>query len=97
MIGSITFWSTFLKWNNISLGKERIPWGTFWGGRGDSGGDLNILAQEFGWSNQQIIDTYNFIGDICLFIIIGFYLYFLTRSYPYWWFHTRQTFFRLWG
>ena len=97
IIGSITFCSSFSKWNNISVGKERIPWGTFWGGRGDSGGDLNILNQEFGWSTKQIIDTYNFVGDICLFIIIGFYFYFLTRSYPHWWFYTRKTFFRLWG
>ena len=95
IIGSVTFCSSFSKWNNISLGKDRIPWGTFWGGRGDSGGDLNILNQEFGWSSTQIIDTYNFLGDICLFIMIGFYFYFLTQSYPHWWFYIRKKFLRL--
>ncbi len=90
VIGAITFWSSFSKWHNISRGTEAIPWGTFWGGRGDSNGDLNVLRGDFGWHSQQIIDTYNHLGDLCLFAIVGFYLYFLLQAHPQWGFNIQQ-------
>jgi hypothetical protein len=90
IIGSITFWSSFGKWHNIRVGKDQVPWGTFWGGRGDSGGDMNILNQEYNWTIQQIIDTYNHLGNICLLVIMGFYLYFLMQSRPILWFKIKQ-------
>ncbi len=92
IIGSITFWSSFGKWHNIRVGKEQVPWGTFWGGRGDSGGDMNILNQDYNWTIQQIIDTYNNLGNICLLIILGFYVYFLMQSRPILWFKIKQKF-----
>jgi hypothetical protein len=82
IIGAITFWGSFTKWHRINLGKDQIPWGTFWGGRGDSGGDLNILNTDVGWSVDRIIDTYNTLGFICLLIIIGTYFYYLWKSNP---------------
>ncbi|MBL1209760.1 J domain-containing protein [Geminocystis sp. GBBB08] len=82
IIGATSFWGSFTKWHRISVGKEQIPWGTFWGGRGDSGGDLNVLNHEVGWSINQIINTYNTLGFICLLIITGIYLYFLWKSNP---------------
>ncbi|MGI0480172.1 J domain-containing protein [Geminocystis sp. CENA526] len=82
VIGATTFWGNFTKWHRISKGKADIPWGTFWGGRGDSGGDLNVLNNEVGWSANQIINTYNTLGFICFLVIIGTYLYFLWKSNP---------------
>lgn len=79
LIGTITFWGSFTKWQRILLGKEQIPLGTFWGGRGDSGGDLNVL-NDIGWSINQIIDTYNTLGFICLLVIVSTYLYYLWKS-----------------
>ncbi|BAQ65446.1 molecular chaperone DnaJ [Geminocystis sp. NIES-3709] len=80
VIGTIVFWGNFTKWHKISVGKAQIPWGTFWGGRGDSGGDLNVLNNEVGWSTEQIINIYNTLGFICLLVIIGTYLYYLWKS-----------------
>lgn len=82
IIGATTFWGNFTKWHRISKGKADIPWGTFWGGRGDSGGDLNVLNNEVGWSADQIINTYNTLGFICFLVIIGTYLYYLWKSNP---------------
>ena len=90
IVGAITFWSSFWKWHNIERGREAIPWGSFWGGRGDSGGDLNILSGEFGWHSQQIIDTYTHLSHLCLLVMIGFYVYFLLQSHPQWWFNIQQ-------
>lgn len=82
IVGAITFWGSFTKWHRISVGKDQIPWGTFWGGRGDSGGDLNVLNNNVGWSINQIIDIYNTLGFICLLIIVSTYLYYLWKSNP---------------
>lgn len=79
IIGATTFWGNFTKWHRISKGKADIPWGTFWGGRGDSGGDLNILNNEVGWSANQIINTYNILGFMCFLVIIVTYLYYLWK------------------
>lgn len=95
IIGFTTFSGSFWKWHNIKVGNEAIPWGTFWGGRGDSGGDLNILSGEFGWTSQQIIGTYCFLGNFCLLIIIGFYVYFFNKSYPNFWLNIKLFFSKL--
>lgn len=73
--GGITFWGSWIKWRQIAVGKEQIPWGTFWQGRGDSGGDLNILTDQHGWTINQIINVYNTLGTVCLLIIIIVYFY----------------------
>lgn len=81
IIGAVTFWGSFTKWHRIARGKDQIPWGTFWGGRGDSGGDLNVL-NDIGWSINKIINIYNTLGFICLLIIVSTYLYYLWKSNP---------------
>ncbi|WP_069791183.1 J domain-containing protein [Cyanobacterium sp. IPPAS B-1200] len=91
-IGAITFFSSFTKWHNIKVGRDNIPWGTLWGGRGDSGGDLNILNDYSGWSANQIIGTYVSLSNICLMVIIGFYLFHLFKSRPELWVKIRQLF-----
>ena len=91
-IGAITFFSSFTKWHNIKVGRDNIPWGTLWGGRGDSGGDLNILNDYSGWSANQIIGTYVSLGNICFMVIISFYLFHLFKSRPELWVKIRQLF-----
>jgi hypothetical protein len=92
IIGTTTFVSSWLKWHRIKLGTEQIPWGTFWGGRGDSGGDLNILNYDYGWSINQIISTYHHLSNFCLLIIIAVYLYFCFKSNPSWGWKIRRFF-----
>lgn len=91
-IGAITFFSSFTKWHNINTGRDNIPWGTLWGGRGDSGGDLNILNDYAGWSTNQIVGTYVSLGNICFMVIIGFYLFYLLKSRPELWIKIRRLF-----
>lgn len=81
--GMITFWGSWTKWQKIRVGKSQIPWGTFWSGRGDSGGDLNILSEQHGWTIDKIIITYNTLGFICFLVILSVYFYHLWCSNPY--------------
>jgi hypothetical protein len=82
VLSASTFLESFSMWHRISTGQEAIPWGTFWGGRGDSGGDMDILAFQFGWSDRTIIDTYKNLGNICGLLLLGVYLYFLIKNNP---------------
>ncbi|WP_330203265.1 J domain-containing protein [Cyanobacterium sp. Dongsha4] len=81
--GMITFWGSWTRWQKIKAGKSQIPWGTFWSGRGDSGGDLNILRNQHDWGIEQIINTYNTLGFICFLVILFVYFYNLWMSNPY--------------
>jgi hypothetical protein len=76
-----TFVESFGMWHNIKTGAAEIPWGTMLGGQGDAGGDMNNLSA-MGWSDAQIVNTYSHLGNICLFISIGFYIFFLLKSLP---------------
>jgi hypothetical protein len=76
---AFTFWHNLFFWHRIDRGRAAIPWGTLWGGVGDSGGDMNQLVQ-YGWSSQTIIDIYNQLGTWCLVVIIGTYGYFVVKQ-----------------
>ena len=66
VLGSaFAFWGAWWNWRQIDRGAASIPWGSLWGGRDHAGGDMNLLSAN-GWSDQQIIDTYNLIGGVCL-------------------------------
>lgn len=75
------FTESFSMWHNIKTGSAEIPWGTMLGGQGDAGGDMNTLSS-LGWSDAQIVNTYSQLGNVCLFVSIGFYLFFLLKSLP---------------
>lgn len=75
------FTESFSMWHNIKTGSAEIPWGTILGGQGDAGGDMNTLSS-LGWSDAQIVNTYSQLGNVCLFVLIGFYLFFLLKSLP---------------
>ncbi|MGB7486142.1 MAG: hypothetical protein WA901_08120, partial [Phormidesmis sp.] len=67
----------------IDRGLADIPWGSLFGGSGHVGGDMNQLHIVYGWSDQQIIDTYNGIGSVCVIVILSAYFYFLIRDRNY--------------
>lgn len=75
---AFTFWDNVGFWGKINQGKASIPWGSLWGGPNHSGGDMNQLVQ-YGWSSQQIIDTYNLLGNCCVLVIMVTYFYFVFK------------------
>ncbi|MEM9216808.1 MAG: hypothetical protein AAGD25_20970 [Cyanobacteria bacterium P01_F01_bin.150] len=75
-----TFWHIWGLWRQIDQGIAAIPWGSLWGGMGDANGDMNTLTSSYGWSDQRIIGTYTTLGDLCLFILIGLYLWIVIRQ-----------------
>ncbi|NET49009.1 MAG: hypothetical protein F6K09_09845 [Merismopedia sp. SIO2A8] len=75
-----TFWHIWGLWHQIDRGAAAIPWGTLWAGVGDANGDMNILSHEYSWSDQQIINTYTTLGDFCLLILTGLYLWIVIRQ-----------------
>ncbi len=90
VIAMSSFWKSFWTWHRIERGQESIPWGTIFGGQGDAGGDMNQLNWRFGWSPDQIIDTYNGLGHICLLIALATYGIFLVKLNPRIWLLIRQ-------
>jgi hypothetical protein len=79
LAATYAFTESFTMWHNIKTGSAEIPWGTMLGGQGDAGGDMNNLSA-MGWSNAQIVNTYTHLGNICLFVSIGFYVFFFLKS-----------------
>jgi hypothetical protein len=86
---AFTFWHNVWFWHEIDRGRQAIPWGTLWGGANDSGGDMQRLLAH-GWSNQQIISTYNALSDLCFVAVVGIYLYFLVKENRDYFFALRQ-------
>jgi hypothetical protein len=79
LIAASTFVNSFGMWRQIRQGESAIPWGTLLGGEGDAGGDMDQLSA-YGWSDLQIIQTYTHLGNGCLFILIGVYIFFLLKQ-----------------
>jgi hypothetical protein len=80
LFATYTFTESFGMWHHIKTGSAEIPWGTMLGGQGDAGGDMNNLSS-MGWSDAQIVNTYSQLGNVCLFVSIGFYVFFLLKSF----------------
>ena len=80
MASAYTFWHIFDLWRHIKAGQEAIPWGTLWDGVGDANGDMNILSRHYGWTDERIIHTYMSLGNICFWLLVGTYGYFLIRQ-----------------
>lgn len=80
LAAGFTFISSFTHWRHVKRGLEAIPWGTLFGGGGDSGGDMNQLSEVYGWGDQRIIDTYNSLGSICAIAILSVYLYVFLKN-----------------
>jgi hypothetical protein len=48
-------------------------------GEEDAGGDMNVLHEDFSWTQREIIHTYNDLGHACLVALIVVYLIFALR------------------
>ena len=74
VLAASTFLNSFSFWHQIKRGTAEIPWGTLLNGSGDAGGDINQLS-DFGWSDRHIIDVYISLGNGCLWVLIGVYVF----------------------
>jgi len=72
-IAASCFIAVFGYWRRAHYGLEDIPWGSTINGEGDGGGDMNILRDEFHWSNHQIVGTYYGLGRGCLAALLVVY------------------------
>ncbi|WP_121968879.1 hypothetical protein [Leptolyngbya sp. BC1307] len=83
LLAGFTFLGSLWQWRQIDRGLADIPWGTLFGGSDHIGGDMNQLHIVYGWSDQQIIDTYNSIGSVCVVAILSVYIYFFIKERNY--------------
>lgn len=79
-IGAASFFQTWTRWKAIRRGEEGIPYGSMVHGDEDAGGDMNILRDDYGWSQRDIVSSYNLLGDVCLLVLIALYLAFVLRA-----------------
>jgi hypothetical protein len=78
-IGASSFLNIFLFWRQVRLGTEAIPWGSLVNGEEDGGGDMNILRDDYHWSNHDIIGTYTHLGNFCVAAVLVVYVIFALR------------------
>ncbi|MGF1577068.1 MAG: hypothetical protein ACFCU9_14255 [Cyanophyceae cyanobacterium] len=95
-IAASSFWKSYWMWHSIARGQSQIPWGSLFGGQGDTGGDMNRLNLDYGWSPDRIIDTYNQLGSLCLLGLLGAYIAFAVQLNPVVWFGLRQRWILWW-
>lgn len=65
-IGAASFYESLTFWKRVKRGLEGIPYGSMINGEDDGGGDMNILANDYHWTQHRIIFTYNHLADACL-------------------------------
>jgi hypothetical protein len=78
-LGTASFFQTYLSWKKVKHGEEGIPYGSMINGEEDAGGDMNGLHDGFGWSQHDIIYTYNHLADACVVALVVVYLVFVLR------------------
>ena len=78
-IGVASFAESYSFWKRVKGGLEGVPYGSMINGEDDGGGDMNILANDYHWTQHQIVYTYNHLADGCLVAIIVIYLFFNLR------------------
>ena len=56
LIPAFTTWMAATRlWFGVVAGTARLPTGTIFGGAHDSGGDINRLMNEYGWSSGSLV------------------------------------------
>jgi len=78
-IGSGVFYQSFAFWRLVKRGLEGIPYGSMINGEDDGGGDMNILRDDYQWTQHQIIYTYNHLADACIVALLVVYAVFNLR------------------
>jgi len=74
-IGAGSFFESYVFWKKVQSGVEGIPYGSMINGEGDGRGDMNLLVNDFHWTQHRIVLTYNHLADGCLLAILGTYLF----------------------
>lgn len=80
VIGMYSLLTTTTLWWQVRSDSSLIPWGTGFGGRGDSNGDMNRLHHLFGWSEARLSATYLATGIAGFVAVIVHYVVFLLRG-----------------
>ncbi len=78
-IGASSFCDTYTFWKKVQHGAVPLPYGSMVNGEEDASGDLDTLSADFGWSDRQIIATYNHLGTACLIGLVVVYAVFALR------------------
>ena len=78
-IGAASFFDSYSFWKKVKSGVEEIPYGSMINGEDDGGGDMNILADQYHWTQHRIVGTYNHLADACLASIVIVYLFYNLR------------------
>jgi hypothetical protein len=78
-IGSGVFYESFAFWRQVKRGLEGIPYGSMINGEGDGGGDMNILHDDYRWTQHQIIHAYWHLAVFCLLALAFIYVIFNLR------------------
>ena len=78
-IASGSFFQTYAFWKKVKRGQEGIPYGSMINGEEDGGGDMNALHDGYGWTQSQIIHTYNGVADACVIALLVVYVVFACR------------------
>lgn len=79
LVGAGTFYQVFTFWKKVQRGLEGVPMGSMVNGEDDAGGDMNVLMDDYSWTNRRIIRTYNGLADVCVVVIVAVYLFFALR------------------
>ena len=78
-IGAACFFESFVFWRKVRRGIEGIPYGSMINGEDDGGGDMNILKDDYRWTQHEIIHRYNHLADACLLALLIVYVVFNLR------------------
>ena len=78
-LGASSFLNIYVFWRQVKHGAESIPWGSMVQGEEDGGGDMNILRDDYHWSNHDITGAYNHLGSACLVGLLIVYAIFALR------------------
>jgi hypothetical protein len=78
-IGAGSFFRIWSFWQKVKRGEEGIPYGSMIGGEDDEGGDMNILHDDFDWSQHDIVNNYHRLGTACLWALAIVYVFFALR------------------
>lgn len=75
VIGALSFMYVFLLWSGPF---ENLPFGEI---EGVNLSDPTLLTQMYGWSVPQLIDRYVRLGEFCLAVLLGLYVWGLFSAY----------------
>jgi hypothetical protein len=74
-IGALSFMHVFLTWTGPL---EDLPFGEI---EGVNLSDPSLLTEMYGWSVLQMVDRYVRLGEFCLVVLLGLYIWGLVSAY----------------